>query len=127
MSNVNIAYFAAEKRFLLPYNYLTKRKAVRNVNPRPRNYRALATQVLRAQSRGKTNIAWQNPLPNALLSVEGTLAECYLYRFENNNPLTITSGTLVEVLRYLFMLAKNGNQDHRTATKNVEINFNVQS
>jgi hypothetical protein len=126
MSNLSITYSVTEKRFLMPYTYATKRKVIRSVNPRSRTYRSLATQVLRARGRGQFNITWQNPLPNAILSVEGSLAECYLYRFENGNPLTITSGPLVEVLRYLFMLTKNGNPDHRNAAKNVEINFNVQ-
>ncbi len=122
---VTITYIAAEKRFSLIYTYTTKRKAIRSVNPKPRTLRSLATQVVRAQGRGKTTFYWQHTPENPVLSLEGNAAEAYLYRYENGNPLTITFGSLFQVLQYLFMLSKNGTEYHRNAVKMLQININI--
>ena len=125
MSSVTITYNTVEKRFYLPYTYTNKRKQVRSVNPRPVTFRSLAIQVIRAQGRGHRNFSWQNPIANPALSVEGNLTECYLYRFENGNPLTVFSGSFPDVLRYLFMLSKNGNPEHRQILKSFQFNINI--
>ena len=122
---VTITYITGEKRFSLAYNYTTKRKAVRSANPKPKTFRSLATQVIRAQGRGKTTFSWQHTPDNPVLSLEGNAAEAYLYRYENGTPLTITSGSLLQVLQYLFMLSKNGTEYHRNAVKTLQININI--
>jgi hypothetical protein len=125
MSNVSITYNASEKRFLMPYTYTTKRKVVKNVNPRPKSFSALATQVLRAQGRGQTAISWQSPVSNPVLTIEGSTTECYLYRYENGSTIAITTGTFVDVLRYVGMVAKNGTEEHKTVIKTMQVNINV--
>jgi hypothetical protein len=122
---VAINYNAIEKRFFMAYTYYTKRKLARNANPKPRTFRALATQVLRAQSRGQTTFSWQLTVAEPVFSLEGSRSECYLYRFENGNLLTVNAGTFVEVLRYLYLLSRNGYEYHRNAVKNFQFNVNV--
>ncbi len=122
---MTISYSSSDKRFLMPYTYITKRKLVRNVNPKPKTFTALATQVLRAKTRGVTTINWQNAVAVAILSLEGTFAECGLYRYENGNLVTVFAGNFPDVLRYVSMVAKSGTLEHKNAIKNMELNINV--
>jgi hypothetical protein len=125
MSNVNINYSTADKRFLMPYTYTTKRKLVRNVNPKPKTFLSLATQVLRARTRGVMAISWQNSVVEAVLSIEGTFVDCSLYRPENGNLVTIFAGTFPDVLRYVSMVSKSGTETHKTAIKNMQLNIQI--
>ena len=122
---VNISFNTSDKKFMLPYSYMLKSKKVRTANPRPKTFASLATQVLRAQGRGQTAISWQNPVANPVLSIEGSLADCHLYRYENGTPLTVNSGTFVNVLRYVGMVAKNGTPEHKQLIKTMQLNVNV--
>lgn len=122
---VTINYNPTEKRFSMAYTYATKRKLIRNVNPKPKTFRSLATQVLRAQGRGQTALSWQQTVENPVFSLEGNATECYLYRFENTSLLTVTSGTLPQVLQYLYLLSRNGTEYHRNAVKNFQFNSNI--
>ena len=122
---ISIAYNLAEKRFLMPYSYTTKKKAARNVNPKPKSFGSLAIQVLRAQGRGQNSFSFQSPVANPILSIEGSLTECYLYRFENNITIAIISGTFLQVLQYVGMVAKNGTEEHKQVIKSMQINVNV--
>jgi hypothetical protein len=124
MSDVNISYSAADKKFSMGYTYQTKRRQTRAVSPKPRTFSSLATQVLRAKDRNK-QVNWQNPVSNPALSIEGNNAEAYLYRYENGNVITVRSGTLVEVLRYADMLKANGTEEHKTALKTMQVNVNI--
>lgn len=125
MSVVTIHYNAAEKRFYMPYTYQTKRKLVRSADPKVKTVRSLATQLLRAKGRGVTQFSWQQTVESLVFSLEGNYNESYLYRFENTTLLTVTSGTLVEVIRYLYTLSRNGSEYHRNAVKNFQFNVNV--
>ena len=125
MSTVTIQYNIAEKRFYMPYTYQTKRKLVRSADPKVKTVRSLATQILRAKGRGVNQFSWQQTVENPVFSMEGNYSESYLYRFENANLLTVTSGTLVEVIRYLYILSKNGSEYHRNAVKNFQFNINI--
>ncbi len=123
---ISISYSAADKRFLMPYTYNTKRKLVRNVNPKPKTFLSLATQVLRAKTRGIAAISWQNSVTDAVLSLEGTFAECGLYRYENGNLVTVFANNFPDVLRYISMISKSGTDAHKTAIKTMQLNINVQ-
>ncbi len=109
----------------MPYSYSTKTKLVRNVNPRPKTFANLATQILRAKQRGQTAISWQNPVSNPVLTIEGNMTECFFYRYENGNAITIRTSTFIEILRYVGMVAKNGTDEHKIAIKTMQININV--
>jgi hypothetical protein len=122
---MQISYSTADKRFLMPYSYTTKRKLIRNVNPKPKTFLSLATQVLRAKTRGIVAISWQNTVADAVLSLEGTFNECSLYRPENGNLVTVFAGTFPDVLRYVSMVSKSGTEAHKAAIKTMQLNIQI--
>jgi hypothetical protein len=119
-----ITYSATEKRFNLTYQYKTKKGLIRSAAAKPKTFSGLANQVKRASDRG-VKFAFINPNPNPVLSIEGTHQEAFIYRFENGNPITVFSGTLVDVLRRADMIRVNGTDEHKSALKTMTVNIQI--
>lgn len=118
----------SEGKIVMPYNYKTpKRGLQRRANPKPRTFLAIAWQILRAKERGQTSFTFVNYVENPVLSIEGTMTECYLYRFQGTTAITVNSGDFISVMKYITLLAKNGTDEHRNALRTLNINVNVQS
>ncbi|TAG40626.1 MAG: hypothetical protein EAZ32_06225 [Cytophagia bacterium] len=127
-TSIVINYDPAAKRFLTPYTYLATRKKIpRSVNPFARSYRSLVIQVLRARRRGVVGFSWNKTVANPVFSLEGNFNECALYRFSDTGTLlTIVSGTFIDVLRQLHMIAQAGIPLHQAAAKDANFNISLQ-
>lgn len=127
-TSIAINYDPAAKRFLTPYTYLATRKKIpRSVNPWAKSYRSLVIQILRARKRGVTGFSWNKTVDNPVFSLEGNFNECALYRFsETGTYLTVVSGTFIDVLRQLHMIAQSGIPEHMAAAKDANFNISLQ-
>jgi hypothetical protein len=118
----------SEGRIVMPYDYKTPKKRLqRRADPKPKTFLSLAWQILRAKERGQTSFSFVHQVENPILSIEGNMTECYLYRFQGTTAITANSGDFISVMKYVTLLAKNGIEEHRNALRTLNINVNVQS